>query len=986
MDKITTKKSGWLLCLILFLGISSDAFSQHSVSGRVIDASTSEAMPGVNVQVKGTTQGTSTDADGQYQLQVPSPTDTLLFSFIGYGSKEVPVLDRSEINVRLESQAYESEELVVVGYGTQRAEEVTSAVSSVSSDEFTKSSPKDAASLIKAKVPGLTVTSSTGDPTAGTSISLRGTTSIEAPTDPLVLIDGVPGGLNTVPPEEIESIDVLKSGSAAAIYGSRGSNGVILITTKNRSSDQPTRIEYDGYVNVQRIAKKPNMLSAEGVSQYQDEYGNLEDLGYNTDWIDVITRTPVSQRHNLSFSGGDRLTNYTASLNYQNTQGIFLNSDNEVITGRVNVRHSMFDDRLTANVNTIVRSQNYFTGADGGSFNTFAYRNALTRNPTDRARDDEGNYVYRSGFEYENPLVLLEEVNGENVNRELRLNGSLSFDPVEQLNFQLLGSYNEWSQTRGYAETFKHISAVEGGNEGYASRGTGASNDKLLEFTGTYSDNFDDHSVTLLGGYSWQEVISEDYFMQNYNFPTDAYSYNSIGNGDALPEGEATMSSGKNSYKLIGFFSRLNYNFDNRYLLMGSLRYEGNSKFGADNKWGIFPAVSAGWRVSQEAFMDDIDFISDLKLRAGYGVTGIAPTNSYQSLPSLNYGGRIYNNGEWVQGISPARNPNPNLKWERKVEVNLGMDFAFFDDRFSGTVDVYRRTTNDMLYNYDVPVPPNVFGSILANVGEMRNEGIEVGLEYQILQKSSVVWNTTLTGSTNRNKLVTLSNELYETTNDFFYAGATGAPIQLSTHRIDIGGPIGNFYGYKSVDISDEGQWMVLNADGEEIPLDQASLDDRYILGNGIPDYNLGWNHSVRYKNIDLNLTMRGAFGHQILNFQRMFYENPNLTPENVLASAFDDVYGKRRLDTGLAYVSYYVEDGDYWKLDNVTLGYTFNVGALDYVQNARLYVSGDNLLTITGYDGMDPEVFSGGLTPGNDSRDKYPTTRTFTVGVNLTF
>jgi TonB-linked SusC/RagA family outer membrane protein len=455
------------------------------------------------------------------------------------------------------------------------------------------------------------------------------------------------------------------------------------------------------------------------------------------------------------------------------------------------------------------------------------------------------------------------------------------------------------------------------------------------------------------------------------------------------------MGSYKQSEKLIGFFSRLNYTYDNKYILMASVRYEGNSKFGKDYKWGTFPAISAGWRISEEAFMDDVDFVTDFKIRGGFGVTGIAPSGPYQSLPSLNYGARVFNNGEWVQTISPARNANPNLRWERKEEINLGLDFALFNDRLSGNLDVYRRDTKDMLWDYDVPVPPNVFGEITANVGQMRNEGIEVGLEYQVAQGSDFSYITSVTGSTNRNKLVSLSNELYETSNDFFDTGGTGPPIQLNTHRVRIGGPIGNFFGFKSVDVSDDGRWLIErrieDEDGnvvgtEEILQTEANLDDRQVLGNGIPDYYAGWSHSVRYKNLDLNVTMRGAFGHQILNFQRMYYENPTLTPENVLKSAFEPVFGKRRLNTGLAYVSYYVEDGDYWKLDNATLGYTFNVADLRFLQNARIYVSGSNLLTITGYKGIDPEVDTGGLSPGNDSRDKFPTTRTFTLGVNLTF
>jgi TonB-linked SusC/RagA family outer membrane protein len=1000
-----TEKISFVLCLAILLFLQVDGWAQHSVSGTVIEAGTEEPIAGVNILVLGTSQGTSTDADGSYSLTVPSANDTLRFSFVGFATQQIPVNGRSQIDVALQSEALIGDDVVVVGYGTQREEEVTSAVTSVSSEDFIQASPIDAASLIQAKVPGLVVSRPTGNPTEGSDISLRGITTLEGDTDPLVLIDGIPGDLNTVAPEDIESFDVLKDGSAAAIYGSRGSNGVVLITTKRRNTDAPTRIEYDGYTNIQTIKKRPDMLDAEGLREWKDEYPNLTDYGEtddripensSTDWFDVVTRTPVSQNHNLSFSGGEAQTNYTATFNYRNNEGLFLRSDNEVTTGRFNVRHSMMDNQLTADLNVVARSQNYFSGDGTGNngFNEFAYRTTLTRNPTDLPRYDDGSYVYRSGFEDENPLVLINEVDGETINRELRLNGTLGYNPIEQLNLELLASFNQWNQTSGYAETLQHVSAVEGGTEAFAARSAAATEDKLLEFTGTYDDNFGDHSVRLLGGYSYQQEIFENFNMSNFNFPTDAYTFNRMQSGDALSDGEANMSSYKESSKLIGFFSRLNYNYDNRYIFMASVRYEGNSKFGEDYKWGTFPATSVGWRISEEAFMDGVGFVSDLKVRAGFGVTGIAPSGPYQSLPSLNYGARVYNNGEWVQTISPARNANPNLRWERKEEINVGLDFGLFNDRLSGNLDVYRRDTKDMLWDYDVPVPPNVFNEITANVGQMRNEGIEVGLEYQVSQGSDFSYITSVTGSTNRNELVSLSNELYETSNDFFYTGYTGAPVQLSTHRVEIGGPIGNFYGFKSVDISDDGRWLIErrieNEDGtvdtEEILQTDANLDDRQILGNGIPDYNLGWSHSVRYQNFDLNVTMRGAFGHQIFNFQRMYYENPTLTPENVLESAFEPVYGKRRLDTGLAYVSYYIEDGDYWKLDNATLGYTFNVTNLQFLQNARVYLSGSNLFTITGYKGMDPEVDTGGLDPGNDPRDKFPTTRTFTLGVNLTF
>ena len=975
------------------------AFAQTGqVTGTVTDSLSGEALPGINVVVAGTQQGAATGAQGTYTISDLEPgTYELRATSITYATKtaevDVRAGETTTADFALAQDVSELNELVVVGYGTQRREDVTSAVSSVRSDEFVEGATKDAASLIAGKVAGLNVVQSSGDPTAGSQISLRGTTTLTASSSPLVLINGVPGSLGTVAPENIESVDVLKDGSAAAIYGSRGSNGVILITTKE-SDGGPTRIRYNGYMSYDQITNRPDFLDADDYQRLAEEETShdFQDLGYETNWQDQILRNPVSQTHNFTFLGGSSETNYTASLNYENTQGIFRNSDNQKATAQVRIGHSMYDGKLRADLNLLGSYQTYWTGADGGSFNTYVWRQSLIRNPTDRVFDDEENYVERSSIYYDNPVALLQEAGGENEDRNLRLNGTLSFNPIESLTLKLLGAVERWTQMRGYSESFRHVSTVNSGLDGYASRGLSSNQDQLLELTGTYADNVGSHEFSLLGGYSYQNVVSEGFFANTYGFPTDVFDYNSLESGDALQEGQANINSDKSSYKLIGFFSRLNYSWKDRYILMASARYEGNSKFGADNKWGIFPAVSAGWRISEEGFMEDVSFIDELKLRGGFGVTGIAPSAAYQSLTSYGYGDRFFFRGEWVQGVAPVRNPNPNLRWERKEEINVGLDFALLGSRLSGSLDVYRRNTKDMLWNYSVPVPPNLYGSILANVGQMRNEGVEAVLEYAVLQREDLQWTTSANYSTNRNELVSLSNELYETADDYFYTGWTGEPIQLPTHRVEIGEPVGSFYGFESVDIDENGRWIVLDQEGERISIDEATPDDRRYIGNAIPDHTIAWNNNFRYRGFDLSLAVAGAFGHQILNGQRMFFENPTGTRYNMLESAFDDVYGKRTLDYELAYVSYYVEDGDYLKINSATLGYSFSGQSLglqplaEVVSNARVYVSGRNLYTFTGYQGIDPEVNTGGLEPGHDSRDKYPTTRTFTLGVNLTF
>lgn len=980
-----------LLALLLAFVPSAMAQSQGRITG-TITSQEGQPLSGASVSVVGTPLGALTGENGSFTIEgVPAGTHTVRAALIGYAAatQEVGITagQTATVNLQLASSAVQLEGIVAVGYGTQRREEITGAVASVSSENFVQTPARDAASLVAGKIAGLAVSTPSGDPRAGTEISLRGSTTINGPRNPLVLVDGVPGTLETVAPQDIESISVLKDGSAAAVYGSRASNGVILITTKKHSGGAPT-INYDTYASYATLYRTPDFLGADDYRRLIGEGYAFEDLGYETDWQSEVLRNPLSHNHSLTLAGGAQNTSYTASFNYENSQGIFLRSDNREMTGRINVNHSMWDDRLTADLNVLGRNRDYF---DGPNFN-YIWRQALIRNPTDRIMDEEGNWQEQGTYFYTNPLGLLHEENGAYEARNLRLHGTVSLRPIDPLRLSLLVGTEQGNSIRGTATTFRHINTTQSGLNGTAARNTSADRNRILELTGTLDQSYGGHDFTLLGGYSYQDFINEGFNASTYGFPTDQFGYDQLGSGNALNTGNASMGSFKGSNKIIGFFGRLNYDWDDRFLVMASLRYEGNSRFGADNKWGYFPGISAGWRLSEEAFLSGANWIDDLKLRGGFGVTGIAPNNNYLSLTSYSYGSRFLYNGQWVQGLSPARNPNPDLRWERKEEMNLGVDFALFDSRFYGSLDAYQRDTKGMLYNYSVPVPPNLYGSILANVGHMKNQGFEAQLSYDLVRNDRLSWTATANWSTNSNKLVSLSNDVYQPDSDYFYPsqGHTGEPIQLPTHRVDIGGPIGNFYGYESVDIDDNGEWIVLNAAGEPIPIRQVTEGDRRVLGNGVPTQYLSLNNSARFGNFDLNVNMRGAFGFQILNFQEMYYSNPTILQYNMLKSAFEPVYGKRTLDYDLAYVSYYVEDGDYWKIDNVTLGYTLGDGLLgglsDIVSNARIYLSGSNLLTITGYEGLDPEVNTNGLAPGIDHRDKYPTTRTFTAGMSLTF
>lgn len=954
----------------------------RTISGIVYSTEDGLPLPGVSVVVKGTTTGTATDGDGNFVLNIPDQPITLVFSFIGYVTQELAINNQSVIEVRMDADVASMDEVVVVGYGSMRKGDVTSSVGGVKEEDFVKGAVRDAAQLIQGKVAGLRVTTPSGDPAATTQINLRGINSIHGSSQPLILIDGIPGNMNTVAPEDIESIDVLKDGSAAAIYGTRATGGVILITTRKNRENRNT-VTYNNYASVQTIARRPNLLTGDDYRRLIAEEGiPYTDYGHNTDWLGEMMQTPISHNHNLTLFGGNSTTNFTGSINYRDWDGIFQRTGQQRLTIRADLNHSMFNDKLRANVQII----NRVVTAERGGADGYAYRQAMIRNPTDRVRDDQGNWQERDGYFYENPISRINEYNSESRFNEMRMSGTLVYNPLENLDLKLLVSNVQNNNIFGDATTFEHTNTWLNNQNGTASRSTSAYSENLMELTANYHKSVGKHFFTVLGGYSWQDATNESFYASNWNFPTDLYGWNNLATGGALQDGQAGMGSAKDKWQLAGVFGRFTYNYDDRYLFMSSIRREGSSRFGTNYQWGTFPAASVGWRISNEQFLRGYSNIQDIKLRAGYGVTGTIANSPYLSQISYNFtrDQGAFIGGNWVQGFIPARNFNPDLRWERKIEFNFGVDFSFFKDRISGSIDIYRRNINDLLYSFPVPVPPYLINTMMLNAGSMQNDGAELLLNFTPIANSNFVWRSNFTYSTNRNRLVDLSNDQFEVSNQFFNAGATGEPIQDYTHRVEVGGPIGRFFVWHTVGVSDTGEWLIENQSGETIPISEAVQEDRQLYGNGIPKHIIGFNNTFIYKSFDLEVNIRGAFGHDILNFQRMFYENPYNTAYNMLNTAYDPVYGQR-LSTDLAYVSHYIESGDYVKLDNVTLGYT--LPRLRFMQNARVYASGLNLLILTKYKGIDPEGVSiTGFAPGNDDRDKYPTTRTFTLGLNVTF
>lgn len=963
---------------------------QKAISGKVVD-SKGESIIGANIMEKGTSNGTITDFDGNFSLNV-SAKSVLQISYIGYKTQEIPVSQlKAGAVITLKEDTEVMDEVVVIGYGTQRKGDVTSAIASVKAEDFTVGKVGDAADLIKGKVAGLSIAKGSGDPNATSAIRLRGVISVNGSTTPLILIDGVEGDLSTVAPENIEAIDVLKDASAAAIYGTRGANGVILITTKTGKREAHTTASYSGYVSASQFGKKLDFMTAEDVRAGKT---NFTDKGYDTDWLDAISRTGFTHNHNFNISGGTKQTTYSADFTYRKEDGVIMNTYAEDIRMRFDVSHWMLNDMLKVNLNMVKKwHKNSATNATATDQSNI-YRQAIARNPTAPIYNEDGSYNEDFGVNYYyNPVGMLEERLGNYTYEETRAAGNITFEPIKgwQTNLMLatsrFGAHDKGYNTSDYY-----------GNQlnqwtGYAYHTNSESFQNNLELTSKYDLNVGKHRMNAMVGYSYQYYKYEQNYANNYNFPTDFFQWNNLGIGQALKEGKAGMGSSASENTLIGFFARVSYAYDNRYNLLVSVRREGSSKFGDNNKWGTFPSASLGWTISNEEFMKGITWLNNLKLRAGFGITGVIPNDPYISLTKYAYGSSYYySDGKWLPGLSVSSNPNPDLRWEKSTEFNVGLDWSVLDNRLGGSIDVYNKKTTDLLFLYTVPTPPNLFNSTLANAGSVRNQGIEVAVNAVPVRTKDFEWKTVVTVSANKNKLLSLSNDMYES-NSFMDTGGLGEPINITTHRMEEGRALGEFYGLKSVGVSENGLFLIEKPDGEvvEFSNDQLKNDEyRQYLGSGLPKVYLGWTNNLSYKNWDLSMQFTSQLGFKILNEPRAFYEN-NSIAYNRLKSVEEAPYGGQYTLSSSqpqTFVSYYLEDGDFLKLTNLTIGYTFPIKKNNkIIKGVRAYLSGDNLFCITGYSGLDPELSNWYPTSaGIDARDKYPSIRSFTFGLNLTF
>lgn len=962
---------------------------QIKVTGTIVDKS-GEPIIGANIVEKGTTNGTISDLDGRFTLNVQSATSVLVVSYIGYKTTETSAKEKNT-RIILTEDSELVDEVVVIGYGTQRKGDVTSAVASVKAEDFIIGKIGDAAELIKGKVAGLTIAKGSGDPNAESTIRLRGVISLAGSNTPLVLVDGIEGNLGTVAPENIASIDVLKDASAAAIYGTRGANGVILITTKAGKREEKTKASYSGYTALSKFGKTLDFMSAEDVRQGMTSF---TDKGYDTDWLKAITRTAFTHNHNFNISGGNQKTTYSADFTYRKEEGVIIDTYNDEMKMNFDVSHWMLNDMLKVNFNMVKGlHKNSATNAnDDGASNI--YRQAIIHNPTESIWNEDGTYYenFQVNYYY-NPVGMVKERKGEYDTEWTRMTGNVTLEPIKgwQTNL-MLATRRSKGHDKGYY-TSEYFSQKMENHTGYAYHSQNDSRTDNLEITSKYDTKFKNHRLDALVGYSYQYNVNEGFNANNYDFQNDFFLYNNLGIGSALKKGKAGMGSYKNDNTLVGFFGRVSYGYANKYNALISVRHEGSSKFGDNHKWGTFPSASLGWTISNEEFMKGFDWLNNLKLRAGFGITGVIPGSSYQSLTLYNLGSSYYyENGEWKPGLEVASNPNPDLKWEKSTEFNVGLDLSVLDERLSASVDVYTKKTSDMLWWFDVPTPPNLYPQTLANVGEMRNSGIELAINATPIRTSKFEWKTTLTASHNINKLLSLSNDLYETANKHD-EGGLGEPISISTHRLEVGKAVGQYFGLKSVGVSEKGLWLIENpatGDAEEFTDNMLNNDQyRQYLGTGLPKVYLGWNNTFRYKNFDLSFQMTSQLGFKILNEPRAFYEN-NSIAYNRLKSVKKAPYGGQYTLSSAqkqTIVSYYLERGDFLKMTNMTIGYTVPLSENKYIKGIRAYVSGDNLFCITGYDGLDPELSNSEATyAGIDRRDKYPVIRSFTFGVNVTF
>jgi len=967
------------LTIVLLLSGSVQIFAaatevqQKVVKGRITDE-TGAALAGVNVLEKNTTNGVIADIDGNYSISVSSSTAVLVFSFIGYESLEAVIGSLSSLDITLKQRLNTIDEVVVVGYGTQQKKSISGSVTKVAEKDFNAGISRTAADFLQGKVAGLTITTSTGDVTANQSIRLRGTSSLTGSSEPFVVIDGVPGlSMNSVAPQDIESISVLKDASAAAIYGSRSASGVILITTK-KGTENKTTVDYNGYVAFDVLSNKPDLLTAAEYRQYAKDNNvdiSVFDKGANTDWFKEISRTGVSQNHDLSVSGAGAKSNYRVSISYLDQEGVMKDNYLKRINTRFQMNQKALKDHLDLSLSGGINQRDY----QETSTNNFVL--AYNVVPTIPVKYDDGTWWDSDEYDMGNPVRNMTYNSAPRKTSLIFINGKATLNIVNGLTAGL----NVYKERNSFDASNYLDSRTRWGraSNGTASRESRTSDKNLLEATINYAKEIGDHNINVLGGYSYEDYHYQAAFAQNRYFVTNLFGSDNLGAGEQLLTGDVTSTA--NMSKLISFFGRVNYSFAGRYILSATVRRDGSSKFGAANKWGTFPSVSAAWRLIDEAFMESLKgTVDELKLRVGYGVSGNqSGLDPYQSLSLYGSSGLYFDNGAWHTAYGVSQNPNPNLKWESTSMFNVGLDFSLFKSRINGTIEYYDKLTEDLLYRYAVPVPPNMYPTTMANVGSMSNKGIELTLSGDVIRTKDLRWTISVNAAHNDNKITSLSNAEFTTSSIKVGSAWVRGGSTNTTHIVQEGYQVGQFYGPQCLGIDANGQYII-NDMIDGIP--GFTISDYTYIGKAQPKLTYGLNSTTTYKNFELSFFIRGVYGNDVLNFSKMSYANLQWLPgANVLASALT-----MGLKQSPFYNSYYIEKGSFARLDNLTLGYSLIPKDMLGVSRIRFYGTAHNLMTITKYKGVDPEVPMDGLDPGVEGREYYPKTKTFILGINVTF
>lgn len=957
-------------------------FLQELITGTVTDEN-GIPLPGASIVEEGTANGVVTDFDGNFQISVANPDATLVISYMGYKSQKLAA-SQDHMNITMEPDATALEEVVVVGYGTTVKRDVTGAVSSVTEDDLNQGAITNPLQQLVGKAAGVSINQTGSEPGSSPNVRIRGITSLIGGNDPLVVVDGIQGNmdlLNQIPPSEIASVDILKDASATAIYGSRGAPGVIIITTKKNKAGNSI-IEFSSTASLDFIPSKLDMLNADQWWQQAQKYEvpASTNHGANTNWFDILTQTGATQNYTAAFGGGGDNFNYRASVSAILQDGVVINSSNKKFIGRITATQRALDDRLslTMNLNNGINNTTSSVQSIGrAAFTSNLISNAYVMRPTDPVFDVDGSYYTDPNvFQYLNPYAVAETVVNEGKNNNLfgSLNAELEIIPAVTATW--FGSWRKTDNMTGFFLPVKSTVAAAIDQEGFANISNNRQDEKLMNVSLGYKKHFQDHFVDALALYEWQNQTYQGNYLQARGFFNDIATYNALQLGDLASVQPGDISSYKNDRTLVSFLGRVNYTYLDRYLLTLSYRRDGSSVFGKNHKWGNFPAVALGWRIDEESFMSDNDLFDQLKIRAGYGITGnqqgLYPQNS---LSLVGAAGVTYFGGSQITNFNITQNANEDLRWETKKQTNVGVDFSMLDYRFSGSIDAFTATTDNLLFNYTVPQPPFPFGSIVANVGSVRNRGLELALSYEIVRNDDLVVTLAGNGSLLDNEVLNLSGSIngVPLNTDYVSWGPNAFLIE--------GEPIGTFSILHHTGKNEANAETVLDRNGDGI-IDQGTRSpDRALASSALPTYNFSFNPSLQYKNFDFSMVWRGSGGNKVYNsLKQTLSLMENLGKANVLESAvplglFTTQYGS----------DLWLEDGDFIRLENVTAGYVVKP-EYKYIESVRVSLTGRNLLLFTDYSGLDPELnLSGGNGFGGDN-GIYPRTRSVALGLNVKF